>query len=487
MTEGSQELKVKDLLIKLQVLTNGLIEERKKSQNYLSRIKEYEESLQRRELEVANLTKEKFDLKSKLSLERSKSGTWAKDDKPKFSSKMSNEMKIQKLEEKINQQNFELKDYSQRLMEDKELFDQQKIQLQTMITIQNQQMTQLKEKIGALEKELKEEKEKKEKIQEQQDEKKENEIKEKMEKERIEREEKERREKWEKERIEKEEKERREKWQEWEKWEKDRIEKEEKERREKWEKEKREMLEKEKKENEKKEKEKKEKESIREREEKKAKEEKEEKLKIELEGKLRKEIEEKLRKEMEEKLRKEMEEKLRKELENNSQKKDFSQLNQEELINRMNRKFDIERDEFEKKLQLTRKEVRDEKDKNESLVTELDNLKGLYETVKMENNMMKGQIGDYQNRIKILNTEMEDRYLTHRIFQVERIKTKGLVKNKQIMTIIFQWNQSKNICEVSFKRLLHNGKTKQDSVNILDLNMSKKSEYVDFSFNVSIY
>ena len=271
MTEGSQELKVKDLLIKLQVLTNGLIEERKKSQNYLSRIKEYEESLQRRELEVANLTKEKFDLKSKLSLERSKSGTWAKDDKPKFSSKMSNEMKIQKLEEKINQQNFELKDYSQRLMEDKELFDQQKIQLQTMITIQNQQMSQLKEKIGALEKELKEEKEKKERIQEQEDEKKENEIKEKMEKERIEKEEKERREKWEKERIEKEEKERREKWQEWEKWEKDRIEKEEKERREKWEKEKREMLEKEKREKEKKEKEKKEKESIKEKEEKKAK------------------------------------------------------------------------------------------------------------------------------------------------------------------------------------------------------------------------
>ena len=471
MTEGSQELKVKDLLIKLQVLTNGLIEERKKSQNYLSRIKEYEESLQRRELEVANLTKEKFDLKSKLSLERSKSGSWAKDDKPKFSSKMSNEMKIQKLEEKINQQNFELKDYSQRLMEDKELFDQQKIQLQTMITIQNQQMSQLKEKIGALEKELKEEKEKKEKSQEQKDEKKENEIKEKMEKERIEKEEKERREK--------EEKERREKWEEWEKWEKDRIKKEEKERIEKWEKEKREMLEKEKKENEKKEKEKKEKESKREKEEKKAKEEREEKLKIELEGKLRKEIEEELRKEMEEK--------LKKELENNSQKKDFSQLNQEEIINRMNRKFDIERDEFEKKLQQTRKEYRDEKDKNESLIAELDNLKGLYDTVKMENNMMKGQIGDYQNRIKILNNEMEDRYLIHRIFQVDRIKSKGLVKNKQIMTIIFQWNQSKNICEVSFKRLQHNGKAKQDSVNILDLKMNKKSEYVDFSFNVSIY
>ena len=160
MSGTNEELKVKDLLIKLQVLTNGLIEERKKSQNYLLRIKEYEESLQRREVEIAELTKEKFDLKSKLSLERSKTwGSWSKDNKSIINSKMSNELKIQKLEEKINQQNFELKDYAQRIMEDKELFDQQKIQLQTMITIQNQQMAQLKEKITNLEKELKEEKE----------------------------------------------------------------------------------------------------------------------------------------------------------------------------------------------------------------------------------------------------------------------------------------------------------------------------------------
>ena len=70
MTEQpKEELKIKDLLIKLQVLTNGLIEERKKSQGYLDRIKEYEESLQKKDAEIVELTKEKFDLKSKLTLE----------------------------------------------------------------------------------------------------------------------------------------------------------------------------------------------------------------------------------------------------------------------------------------------------------------------------------------------------------------------------------------------------------------------------------
>jgi hypothetical protein len=46
--QPKEELKIKDLLIKLQVLSNGLVEERKKSQSYLNRIKEYEESVQKK-------------------------------------------------------------------------------------------------------------------------------------------------------------------------------------------------------------------------------------------------------------------------------------------------------------------------------------------------------------------------------------------------------------------------------------------------------
>ena len=145
--QPKEELKIKDLLMKLQILTNGLVEERKKSQSYLDRIKEYEDSLQKKDSEIVELTKEKFDLKSKLTLERSKSTTGKKQDR-KFSlfTKGTDDEKVQKLEELVNQQKFEIKDLTQRLMEEKETFDQQKIKFQTMITLQNQQMIELKKK-----------------------------------------------------------------------------------------------------------------------------------------------------------------------------------------------------------------------------------------------------------------------------------------------------------------------------------------------------
>ena len=49
MLEQKGELQIKDLLLKLQVLTYGIIEERKKSQSYLQRIKEFEATLSKYE------------------------------------------------------------------------------------------------------------------------------------------------------------------------------------------------------------------------------------------------------------------------------------------------------------------------------------------------------------------------------------------------------------------------------------------------------
>ena len=49
MTEEND--KMKDLLIKLQILTNGLVEERKKSKNYLEKIKDLEKILQKKDNE----------------------------------------------------------------------------------------------------------------------------------------------------------------------------------------------------------------------------------------------------------------------------------------------------------------------------------------------------------------------------------------------------------------------------------------------------
>ena len=58
---SERELQVRDLLLKLQVLTYGLLQERKKSQSYLDRIKELQDTLQKKETEVVDLTKIKFN------------------------------------------------------------------------------------------------------------------------------------------------------------------------------------------------------------------------------------------------------------------------------------------------------------------------------------------------------------------------------------------------------------------------------------------
>ena len=159
MLNSKGEIQIKDLLFKLQVLTYGLIEERKKSKSYLVRIKEYQEIIQKKEAEIAELTKIKFNLQSQLTLELAKKTQNKKPDNyisaifSKIRDRPADQTYVTELEEKINQQNYEIKDLTQRLMEAKENFDQQKIKLQTMITLQNGQMTKVQ-------KELEKEKEK---------------------------------------------------------------------------------------------------------------------------------------------------------------------------------------------------------------------------------------------------------------------------------------------------------------------------------------
>lgn len=149
MLEQKGELQIKDLLLKLQVLTYGIIEERKKSQSYLQRIKEFEATLQKKDSEIVELTKAKFDLQSKLTLELSKKSLSKKNDGyissliNKFTEKPADQGYVTELEEKINQLKFEVKDLTQRLMEEKETFDQQKIKFQTMITLQNNNILKL--------------------------------------------------------------------------------------------------------------------------------------------------------------------------------------------------------------------------------------------------------------------------------------------------------------------------------------------------------
>ena len=161
--QPKDEIKIKDLLKKLQILTNGLEEEKKKAQGYLDRIREYDESLHKKEAEIVDLRKEKFELKSKLTIVKSQQEASAKKNESVFSSflnkviteKPVDETKLKKLEEKINLQKSELKNLTQQLMDEKETFDQQKIKFQTQIAIQNQQMSGLKQELEKTKSEIK--------------------------------------------------------------------------------------------------------------------------------------------------------------------------------------------------------------------------------------------------------------------------------------------------------------------------------------------
>ena len=142
-----EDEKTKDLLIKLQILTNGLIEERKKSQSYLDRIKELEKILQTKDNEIVSLSKAKFDLQADLTFERSKR------DSKQGSKKFSKEMQIEQYEEIINEQGYKLRNINNQLINERENFEQQKTDFQTIIKAQSAKMEEFK---NLLEKEHKE-------------------------------------------------------------------------------------------------------------------------------------------------------------------------------------------------------------------------------------------------------------------------------------------------------------------------------------------
>lgn len=333
--QQKEELKIKDLLIKLQVLTNGLLEERKKSQSYLDRIKEYEESMQKKDSEIVELTKEKFDLKSKLTLEKTKQGEKKNDSYFSFLRRPVDDSKVSKLEEEINQLKYENKDLTQRLMEEKENFDQQKIKFQTMITLQNQEV---------------------------------------------------------------------------------------------------------------------------------------EKLKKESENSQKNKVNEKI-------------------VENKNN--ESLMASHQEKIDSLNRRFNMEKDEYDKKLAELRNKAKEEKENSEMLKQQLQQYKDAYEAKNVENIAMKKQLNDYQKQIRDCKQEISNSKLQPRMFQVEKTKESGMLKQKKVMTITFQWNKNKNVCEIVFKRMKHGGKVKEDIVNILDISQfkvnDKKKEIIEIVFTVSLF
>ena len=335
--QPKDEIKIKDLLKKLQILTNGLEEEKKKAQGYLDRIREYDESLHKKEAEIVDLRKEKFELKSKLTIVKSQQEASSKKSESMFSSFLSkmvtekpvDEAKLKKLEEKISLQQSEIKNLTQQLMDEKESFDQQKIKFQTKIAMQNQEMSGLKEELEKAKSEIK------------------------------------------------------------------------------------------------------------------------------------------------------------------KPPVDTAKIaKRNENIEMLKHNFNKERDEFSKLLAEVKNELKVTNDENDEYTNKLLKLKQDCEMANAENTKLKDQLSDYGSQISKLKKEINDKKLSDRIFQVERIKD-GIVKSKKVMTINFSWNKNRNIIEVKFKRMKHGGKVKEDVINILDITKfeknDKKPENIDVIFNVSRY
>jgi predicted RNase H-like nuclease (RuvC/YqgF family) len=156
-------------------------------------------------------------------------------------------------------------------------------------------------------------------------------------------------------------------------------------------------------------------------------------------------------------------------------------------IDYLNRQFNNERDQYEKKLGQLRDELRDEKEKRETLDKQLVQYKQQCETKNYENMAMKTQVKKLNDDLNKLRGDFHNKQLTPRLFQVERIKMVGIVKQKKTMVIIFDWNKKKNVCEMKFQRSQTGGKVKEDIVNILDITFKedKNKEIIDITFKVS--
>ena len=131
--------------------------------------------------------------------------------------------------------------------------------------------------------------------------------------------------------------------------------------------------------------------------------------------------------------------------------------------------------------------MRDEKEKRETLDKQLVQYKQQCETKNYENMAMKAQVKKLNDDLNKLRGDFHNKQLTPRLFQVERIKMVGIVKQKKTMVIIFDWNKKKNVCEMKFQRSQTGGKVKEDIVNILDIAFKedKNKEIIDITFKVS--
>ena len=161
MSENPQkkERNIKDLSIKLQILTSALVAEREKTANYVAKIKIFEQMIIKKETEITNANKAKFDMQSELSTltkKQKKDKTDVKLDQVVntfFNKDKINFNQFDNIKEENNAVKQEYKEYQRKFIEEHELREQQQMKFDTMIALQDQDIKNAQERINRLENE----------------------------------------------------------------------------------------------------------------------------------------------------------------------------------------------------------------------------------------------------------------------------------------------------------------------------------------------
>lgn len=159
MAENKQEFNIKDLTIKLQVLTNALKEERKKSQSYSTKVQDFEELLLKKDTEIININKVKFELQSNLSALLKKPKKDSTDIKLNqvvntfFNKEKIDFDQFDRIKDENNALKLEYKEYQKKYVFEHENREQQKIKFDTMLALQEKQIKEAQDTIARLENE----------------------------------------------------------------------------------------------------------------------------------------------------------------------------------------------------------------------------------------------------------------------------------------------------------------------------------------------
>lgn len=151
---------IKELKLKLMALASCLKDERNKNSEYIKKINELEGEIERSAGDLDNLNKEKYEMQSELSKIKSIKSDDTDNIKgvvnKLFNKDKINFDKFDEVAEAIEAFKYENKILSQKYVESKESFDQQKIKFDTILQVEEQKSLELQQKVEKCKKDIEE-------------------------------------------------------------------------------------------------------------------------------------------------------------------------------------------------------------------------------------------------------------------------------------------------------------------------------------------